>query len=467
MTYTEATPHLKMRSTTEKRQEIIDRACLALSSINELGNQVHWYPNYVKDKLPHRQNNGSDEYPRAPELTYNSAQIGWQLKNNEINGLMEKGRKNAQIIVITHENDVTQGLDKTLQDKSLTDSPVTKSTSTDFADGCYKIITLNENPEAEHVYIIASGKTPADMDKIGAVARQFKAHRGKKFVTVVASVIGEAREDKTLDADMKEMHNALLAEKVVNDLSKNVDRLIVLEPHSSGIQGYAAAQEKPMPVLPISVWKYMVDKVIPKDEITGKRLIKIKEKSETGEIEEKDVEVNKNNFIVVRPDKGRNIAAKRMEKYLDLDYVAFNKLRKGPTEVEFDELKLEEIEKVKGKYIIMFDDEVEGMGTAEGIMNKLQKYEAKGVIFLFAHEKLAGSKWEKRMRHPLLLKAYGTDSLTPIGNPQLVEDVLTNISVDELLVDLIKADLEGVDFWSDQRFCDSILQVKDGSEDCE
>ena len=94
---------------------------------------------------------------------------------------------------------------------------------------------------------------------------------------------------------------------------------------------------------------------------------------------EERIKVSPENSVIIRPDKGRNIAATRISKYSGISSVSFNKARLSGSDVSIYDLTAEEQALVKDKIALMYDDEASTMGTINEIANALKKYGAKAL----------------------------------------------------------------------------------------
>ena len=64
---------------------------------------------------------------------------------------------------------------------------------------------------------------------------------------------------------------------------------------------------------------------------------------------------------------------------------------------------------------------------------------------------------KNKIKHPLFAHILGTDSRQPIGNINIADNIEL-VSLAPLLRQLIEADIEGINFWQDQKFKDMLLQ---------
>lgn len=94
------------------------------------------------------------------------------------------------------------------------------------------------------------------------------------------------------------------------------------------------------------------------------------------------------NFVVLAPDKGSIPESTKYAKALDVPLVKFYKhrsLRKR------DEVRIDRFEgEVKGKDIIIIDDEINTAGTLMGVVEVLKKEKARNIYFACTHGVLSG-----------------------------------------------------------------------------
>ena len=392
-------------------------------------NPVKMRPYYVKDKKPVKDEFGRNLFTRAPQLTYEFSSKFWQQKNNEIDRQINKS--NTQVVVLTsHPSDVTHVIYETLKQHPIGKYAVSTTIEQEFPDGELKILIDDEATKAQSVYIVASILNERDFSRVKKIADHYKNTLNAKFITLICSYLGSTREDKnvTTKGDYEPSVTSIRAE--IGGLSSFIDKMIVIEPHSFATQACAAFFG--IPLAPISPWKFMIEQL------------------------SKKIKINSENFLVVRPDKGRNLAAARIGEYLNLPFVSFDKVRVSGQAVTLFELSDDEKKLVKGKICIIYDDEASTMGTIFALAEALKGYGAKTSAVCLVHCKFT-SGWETKIKHPLFSLVLGTDSRQPIGNINIADNIEI-VSLGSLIIELIKADIRGVNFWTDKNFKGMILQ---------
>jgi len=384
---------------------------------------------FVKDKKPIKDKEGRNLFIHAPGLTYEFSQQFWQAKNNEVNRQIK--RENCQIVVLNpHPNDVTHVLYKSLKHRPLGKYPIATTIEQEFPNGELKILLDNEEIKAESVYIIASILNEKDFSRVRKVADHYKNTLKTKIVTLICPYLGSTREDKNVNSRGEYEPSVTSVRAEIGGLSPFIDRMIVVEPHSYAAQACAAYFG--IPFLPTSPWKLMTDELLKKMKIIPE------------------------NTVVIRPDKGRNLAACRIGKYLKISSVSFDKVRVSGQAVTLYELSDREKTLVKNKCGIIYDDEASTMATMYAIAEALMGYGAKTLMVCLIHCAFTYG-WENRIKHPLFTTVLGTDSRQPIGNINIADNIQL-VSLEPLLREIIEADIKGINFWKDKYFRTMILQ---------
>lgn len=259
------------------------------------------------------------------------------------------------------------------------------------------------------------------------MADHYRHALNAQMVTLAATFIGGGRSDKNVKKDGSYVSKTINIRAEIGALAPFVDRMMGFEPHSSATQAYAA--KFGVPFAPLSPWQYLINILRSRADIVPD--------------------------VIVRPDIGRNLAAVRIGKHLGLLSVSFLKSR-DETGVEIYELPPEDQELVRGRVGVLYDDEADSVETLEKIANANLRYGMKALYACIVHPKFTGG-WRERLEHPLLKGVFVTDSRPPIGNVGLLEKIEI-VSLAPLLREIIEADIEGVNFWQDEKFRHMILQ---------
>lgn len=365
-------------------------------------------------------------YSRALEIEPEYARTIW----NEANSELDKYRNETQVIILNpRRQDITSRLNESFQDSPLGKYPVAETQEQEFTDRELEIKVVNGSERAQSVYLVASILNERDYSRVRRVADHFKNTLNAGCVTLVSTFLGGARSDKNVDKDGNWIPVTVNMRSEFAGYRGLVDRAIAFEPHSKATQAFAA--QNGIALLPLSPWQFMVDNL----------------KAKVG--------FDQSQTLVVRPDKGRNLAAQKIEQYLKTPAVAFEKTRLSGQETCIYELDPEEQSLVRGKTCLLYDDEAATFGTIHDLANPLQRYGAKGLDVCIVHGKFTEG-WEKKIQHPLIRTALCTDSREPVGNIAF-SDKVQLISLVPLLRQVIEADIAGVDFWTDERFREMIL----------
>lgn len=377
----------------------------------------------------------------APEITFSKSAELWQEKNKEID--RQTDRSNCQIIILTpYRDDVTHTFYRSLKRSLLGKYPVATTVEQEFPDGELKVLIEDEATSTNSVYIVASILNERDFCRVRRVADHYRRTLNSRLITLICPFLGATRQDKNIDNKENYEPTTINIRAELAAFSSLIDRIIVVEPHSSATQTYAA--QFGIPLLPLSPWKLMIDNLVQ----TGVLL--------KNSIPEERVRITPQNSVIIRPDKGRNLAAKRIGKYLKIPSVSFEKKRLSGQSISIFELTPQEQILVEGKIAIMYDDEASTMGTIAAIADALQKYKTVALAVCLVHCKFT-SGWESKIKHPLLTTVLGTDSRQPIGNINIVDNIRL-VSLEPLLRQVIAADIKGINFWNDPDFKEMILQ---------
>lgn len=397
--------------------------------------RLSYKPEYTERKSPVRDSKQRLVVARAPEISYECGSCLWDVVNRKMNS--EIDRTDAQVVVLTPHSDMTRKLYVSLQDSPLGKYKAATTEEKRWSDNSLYIELTDEAPEAQSVYIVASTLNEDDCMRAERIADHYKTVLNAKYATLVAPFF-PTREDKNVDSKGNYRPNTINLHSDLRGVSSVFDRMICYETHSSAAQTYAA--EMGMPLLPLSPFIQMIDHV----------------KKEGVMVKGKKNELTPDNTVVIGPDKGRNLAARRIAEHLRSPYVSFNKVRISGHDVIVYELTPEEQEIVRGNIAITYDDEAQSMKTMGTIGGELQRYGAESMVACLAHLKLT-DKWEDVARNPFFAKILGTDSRQPIGNIRMAGNIEI-MSLEPLCRQVICDDIKGMNFWEDRESRKMILQ---------
>lgn len=112
------------------------------------------------------------------------------------------------------------------------------------------------------------------------------------------------------------------------------------------------------------------------------------------------------NFVVVAPDKGSIPESEKYAHALRVPLVKFFKHRAKRDQIIVDRFEGE----VKGKNVLIIDDEVNTAGTLQGVVGVLKKNGARSVYFACTHGVLSGPAIE-RLSHSRITQVIITDTI--------------------------------------------------------
>ncbi|WP_290172390.1 ribose-phosphate pyrophosphokinase [uncultured Dubosiella sp.] len=225
-----------------------------------------------------------------------------------------------------------------------------------FADGEI-LVELGESVRGKDVYFIQSTNKPVN-DNLMELLIGIDACKRASAATINAIIpyFGYARQDR------KAKPRQPISSKLVASLLERAgaDRVITMDLHATQIQGYFD---------------------IPADDITTLPLIGEYVKSiETG-----------NDVVVVSPDHGGTVRARRLAEMLNAPLAIIDKRRPKPNVAEAMNL----IGDVNGKTAIIIDDMVDTAGTLTSGINMLKEKGAKKVYAACSHAILSGPAVER------------------------------------------------------------------------
>ncbi len=225
-----------------------------------------------------------------------------------------------------------------------------------FADGEI-LVELGESVRGKDVYFIQSTNKPVN-DNLMELLIGIDACKRASAATINAIIpyFGYARQDR------KAKPRQPISSKLVASLLERAgaDRVITMDLHATQIQGYFD---------------------IPADDITTLPLIGEYVKSiETG-----------NDVVVVSPDHGGTVRARRLAEMLNAPLAIIDKRRPKPNVAEAMNL----IGDVNGKTAIIIDDMEDTAGTLTSGINMLKEKGAKKVYAACSHAILSGPAVER------------------------------------------------------------------------
>lgn len=409
---------------------------------------------FIEETLPYQLKSGQREVVYAHSLALRREWSGkfWNKKTEEL-GLTEAERKDFQVVVIPPSRDKNGDKDFTkkfyadFKNNRLGKYPVAKFIrgmrySGDPNERRYDIENFRS---AKSIYIVSSPLSKEDFADIKLVAGQYLMN-GAKEVILIAPFMADQRDDKnvkkTKPGEPFEYNGRIIKiRQWMQSLGPLISKIITFETHSSAIQAFAALAG--IPLAPISY----------EEELIGQISHRLRNKN-----------FDPTNWKVVRPDIGRNLVATRIEEHFGIEGVHINQVRDSDTLVKEAIALSEELkQKLKGTNVILYDDEAGTFGTIKNVAKKLIAAEVKSINIFLGHARLqqrwtANIKWiiEKCRKKNISLKVYVTNSRMPVGGLKdfmnQYPGVIKIVSVAKKTRNVIEANVEGVDFWTETNF---------------
>jgi ribose-phosphate pyrophosphokinase len=279
------------------------------------------------------------------------------------------------------------------------DVPLADANISTFSDSETRVV-INTDTRGRDVYIIQSSAAPANENlmELLLLVHAVKAQKPKR-ITVVAPFIGYRRQEKV----------SLKGESLSFEL---VARLL----RSAGARR----------ILTIDLHKHRSARFFKEQGITCKELRVFPLMVEYFKKKKLD------DFVILAPDKGSLPEAQRYAKALKLPLVRALKHRSltKKDSVTFDGMEGE----VRGKNVLIIDDEVNTAGTLVGVVKMLKKQKARMVYFACTHAVLSGPAIE-RLKESQIKQVVVTDT---IYHPKKdLPKKITTISVAPLFAEAI------------------------------
>ncbi len=445
------------------------RGYQALKATYPLTRNFPSYINFDRKTLPFKDETGNLVFPRALSL---KRKYGENIWNKATRRLTDEERQDFQIVVIPsrHEHEGDKDFSKKFQ-ASLFKSPLGKNPVATFKRGMQYYEDPHEGERkvveminVKSVYIVASPLNEQDFDEIRFIANQYLSN-GALEVNLVSPFLAYEREDKNIAKkknpnELSRYNGRIIKiQSEMRSLGSVINRIATYEPHSSATHAFAALSG--IALAPLSM----------EEELIGQISKRIKAEGS-------------GKWVVVRPDEGRNIVATRIEERFGLDGVHLSQIRISSNltkSVEF--LEEDEKKRLKGKNVILYDDEGGSLGTIKNVVIKhLLPSDVESIHIFLAHARLQEGKpgdhngWEDNLKAmieaaekhepPIKLKIYTTDSRIPVGKLKKFmsehRDLIEIISVVDKTRRVIGAMVAGVNFWRDKNGTDweaAVLQA--------
>ena len=431
----------------------------------------------VKETLP-ILHDGRWLYYRAPALHW---KYSCQLQDRINKNLDIVDPTNYQIVIVSNPqnaHDYSAELYVNLTESEIGKNKVTEYTSTPYPGDIEDRVKILNDKVPETVFIVASLITVEDYVMVNRLASKYRKYPEVKKIVLISPFMGGQREDKNaklIEGTDKVIftEQAMTAASNIEILAQNFDEIRNFETHSSASPTWAA--EYKIPFAPISLWKLMVNKF--KDNI-----------SELGEI------FNPKEYTFICPDKGRNMGAKKIQEFLEIENrVNFEKNRDDKGNLTFKDLNPSQIESIRDKNLLLYDDEVASFKTLKGVVNKLVKAEAsvKSITIMLGHVKLTKdyidnhgvirSVWKENVDEiisiakskNIKIKFYISDSREPLSDIHSYakehEGMFEFVGVTPLITQVIEAEINQQNLWrkGESPLIDLIIQARTPEEEQE
>lgn len=239
--------------------------------------------------------------------------------------------------------------------------PLGDSEALKFSDGEIRI-KLNDSVRGADVFVIQSTCEPVN-DHLMEVLIMVDALKraSAKTINVVIPYYGYARQDRK--ARSRDPITAKLVANLIE--TAGAHRVISMDLHATQIQGFFD---------------------IPVDHLVGVPILGKYFRSK-----------NLTDIVVVSPDHGGVVRARRLADYLSAPLAIIDKRRPEPNVSEVMNI----IGDIRGKTAVLIDDIIDTAGTMVLAANALMEYGAKEVFACSTHPVLSGPAMERIEKSPL------------------------------------------------------------------
>ena len=274
--------------------------------------------------------------------------------------------------------------------------PLTYCDMSQFNDKEISIV-IKDDLADQNVFIIQSTSSPANDRLIELLFIADTARRANaKKITAVIPYYGYGRQDKMVDSNgpISASCVAMLIEAV------GISNIITVDLHSQRIEEFFR-----IPVVNLSITEIFAD------------LIKAK---------------NATNVVIVSPDLGGEMRARRVSEYLNAAFVIVSKKRYKAGQCEAESI----VGDVKDKVCYIIDDIVDTAGTLCSAADILMANGAKEVHAYVTHGVLSKDAGD-RINNSVLKSLYISVSICNLGNG--LSNKIKTITIAELMAKQLKA----------------------------
>ena len=275
--------------------------------------------------------------------------------------------------------------------------PLGKCEVKQFSDG-ESYVHIGEEVKGRTVYVVQSGSFPANHHLLEQliILQAVKMLQPKRVVAVVP-FFPYRRMEKTIIPG-----ESLTFELVANLFhAVGIDKIIVMDLHKHRSKRFFKFQRKELRAFPMII-----------ERLKQKKL---------------------HNFVCVAPDKGSMPESKRYARELGVPLVKSFKMRKKHDEAIISRLEGD----VRGKDIIIVDDEINTAGTLAGVVDKLKQQKARNIYYACTHGVLSGPAIERLVKMRIR-EVIVTDTIDI--PPEKMIGKIKQISVAKLFAEAIHED---------------------------
>lgn len=258
---------------------------------------------------------------------------------------------------------------------------ITHGTVSQFPDGETRI-AIDESVRGADCFVIQSTSSPVNHNLMELLVMSDALRRASAWrINAVIPYFGYARQDKKVQA-----REPITAKLIANLLeTAGVDRVITIDLHAGQIQGFFD---------------------VPVDHLTALDILA--DHLASGDLTDS---------VVVSPDVGRAIEARRLANYLNLPLAMLYKRRTSPTETEVTHV----IGEVEGKRPIFIDDMITTAGTMRRGIDSVLRLGAQEDITVAATHAVFTHPALERLSIPAVRKIVATDTVPFESNDSRVE----------------------------------------------
>lgn len=269
-----------------------------------------------------------------------------------------------------------------------------------FADGEI-LVEPQQSLREKNVYIVQSTCNPVTERLMEVLVCIDACKRASaRQINVIMPYFGYARQDR------KAKPRQPITSKLVADMLQvaGADRVVVFDLHATQIQGFFDIPIDDLSAVPM-LSHYFLEKNFPKDEI-----------------------------VVVSPDHGGVVRARKMADYLDAPIAIIDKRRPKPNMVEAQNV----IGDVNGKICIVVDDICDTAGSLVAGCEILKKYGAKEIYTAITHGVFSRDAVEK-IQNSSIKEMVITDTIPLTEEKAAKTDKIKVLSVADMLAKTIAA----------------------------